>query len=59
MRISDRSTYFGMRSTRVQQHIEAPRVTVYRLLPDTVCVAYWKVPDGMTANISTFEPREG
>ena len=48
-----------MRSTRVFQHIKAPRAVVYRLLVDPTAIAKWKVPDGMTAHIHAFEPREG
>jgi uncharacterized protein YndB with AHSA1/START domain len=49
----------AMRSTRVHRHIAAPRATVYRLLVDPAAVVKWKVPDGMRAEIHTFEPREG
>jgi uncharacterized protein YndB with AHSA1/START domain len=48
-----------MPSTRVSQHIDAPRGTVYRLLIDPEAIAKWKVPDGMTAHVHTFEAREG
>lgn len=48
-----------MRSTRVHRHINAPRSAVYRLLLDPVAVAKWRVPDGMTAHVHTFEAREG
>lgn len=48
-----------MRSTRVTQHIKAKRADVYRLLIDPTAIAKWKVPDGMTARVHTFEPREG
>lgn len=46
-------------ATRVQQHVDAPRAVVYRLLLDPAAVARWKVPDGMTAIVHRFEPREG
>jgi uncharacterized protein YndB with AHSA1/START domain len=48
-----------MRSTRVERHINAPRAAVYRLLLDPAAIEQWKVPDGMTAHIHTFEAREG
>jgi uncharacterized protein YndB with AHSA1/START domain len=48
-----------MRSTRVHRHIHAPRAAVYRLLLDPAAIARWKVPEGMTAHVHTFEPREG
>ena len=48
-----------MRSTQVEQHINAPRSVVYRLLVDPAAVARWRVPDGMRADVHTFEEREG
>ena len=48
-----------MRSTRVHRHVNAPRAAVYRLLLDPAAVARWRVPDGMTARVHTFEPHEG
>jgi len=48
-----------MRRSRVARHIKATRAVVYRLLLDPTAIAKWKVPDGMTAHIHTFEPREG
>jgi uncharacterized protein YndB with AHSA1/START domain len=47
------------RSTRVLQHVRAPRAAVYRLLVDPTAVAQWKVPDGMTAEVHAFEPTQG
>ena len=47
------------RSTRVHQHVAAPRAVVYRLLLDPAALARWKVPDGMTAEVHAFEAREG
>lgn len=46
-------------TTRVHQHVDAPRAAVYRLLLDPAAIARWKVPDGMSAHVHTFEPREG
>src|SRR5918993_3331529 len=48
-----------VRSTRVQRHIRAPRAAVYRLLLDPRAIVQWRVPDGMTAHVHTFEAREG
>jgi uncharacterized protein YndB with AHSA1/START domain len=48
-----------MSSTRIRRHINAPRAAVYRTLLDAHAVAKWKVPDGMTCCVHTFEPREG
>ena len=47
------------RSTSVHQHVAAPRAAVYRLLLDPRAIARWKVPDDMTAEVHTFEAREG
>ena len=46
-------------STRVACHIDAPRETIYRLLLDPAALEQWKVPEGMTAQVHTFEAREG
>jgi uncharacterized protein YndB with AHSA1/START domain len=48
-----------MRSTRVSQHVDAPRELVYRLLIDPDAIAAWKVPDEMTCHVHAFEPRVG
>ena len=48
-----------MSSTRITCHINAPRAAVYRALLDPPTVAKWKVPDGMTAHVHTFDAREG
>lgn len=48
-----------MSSTRVSCHINAPRAAVYHALLDPGEVAKWKVPDGMTAHVHTFDAREG
>jgi uncharacterized protein YndB with AHSA1/START domain len=49
----------SMRSTRVTQVVAAPRARVYAALLDPEALANWKVPDGMTAEVHQFEPREG
>jgi uncharacterized protein YndB with AHSA1/START domain len=46
-------------STRIRQHVNAPRSAVYRALLDPDAVARWMVPDGMSSEIHTFEAREG
>jgi uncharacterized protein YndB with AHSA1/START domain len=48
-----------MSSTRVSRRIKAPRASVYRALLDPGMVAKWKVPDGMTCHVRSFDPREG
>lgn len=48
-----------MATTRVTQHVRAPRAVVYRLLLDRDAVQRWMVPDGMTSEVHTFEPHEG
>jgi uncharacterized protein YndB with AHSA1/START domain len=48
-----------MSSTRISHHIKAPRANVYRALLDPDAVARWMVPDGMTSEVHTFDPREG
>ena len=48
-----------MSATRVSRHIDAPRERIYRLLLDPAAIVQWKVPDGMTAHVHAFEPREG
>jgi uncharacterized protein YndB with AHSA1/START domain len=46
-------------STRLSQHIHAPRAAVYRALLDPRAVAAWMVPEGMTSYVHLFDPREG
>lgn len=48
-----------MSSTRIRQHIRAPRAAVYRALLDAGAVAKWMVPTGMTSHIHAFDGREG
>src|SRR2546428_12703355 len=48
-----------MSSTRINQHISAPRATVYRALLDARPVATWMVPAGMTSHVHAFDAREG
>lgn len=46
-------------STRLTQHVKAPREAVYRALTDARAVATWMVPTGMTSHVHEHEPREG
>ena len=48
-----------MSSTQITYHINAPRTDVYRALLDPRAIAKWKVPDGMTCRVHTFDAREG
>jgi uncharacterized protein YndB with AHSA1/START domain len=48
-----------MYSTSVTRHISAPPAAVYRALLDAAAVARWRVPDGMTAEVHSFDAREG
>ncbi len=47
-----------MNSTRISQHINAPRAKVYRALLDPLAIVRWKVPDGMTCQVHSFDARE-
>src|SRR6476661_4219517 len=46
-------------STRLIQHVSAPRAQVYRALLDADAVASWMVPHGMTSHVHAFDGREG
>lgn len=46
-------------STRLVQHVNAPRSAVYHALLDAESVATWMVPTGMSSKIHMFEPHEG
>ena len=48
-----------MYSTRVEQHIQAPRSAVYKALLDAEAIARWRVPDGMTSTVHEFAPSQG
>lgn len=48
-----------MSSIRISLHIHAPRPRVYAALVDADAIAQWKVPDGMSMVVHTFEAREG
>jgi uncharacterized protein YndB with AHSA1/START domain len=44
---------------QVRGHVGAPRAAVYRALLDADAIAQWRVPDGMSAQVHEFDPREG
>jgi uncharacterized protein YndB with AHSA1/START domain len=48
-----------MTSTRISQHINAPRAAVYHTLLDPQAIAHWRVPNGMTSHVHEFDAREG
>jgi uncharacterized protein YndB with AHSA1/START domain len=48
-----------MYTTRVTQHVDAPRSAVYRTLLDAGAIARWRVPAGMSSQVHEFDPREG
>ncbi|MER7782033.1 MULTISPECIES: SRPBCC domain-containing protein [Streptomyces] len=48
-----------MYTTHVTHRVHAPRAAVYRALLDPEAVARWRAPDGMTAEVHSFEPRVG
>ncbi len=47
------------RSTRVVQHVNAPRARVYQALIDAEKIGKWRVPAGMTMLLHSFEGQEG
>ena len=49
----------GTISTHLSQHVNAPPEDVYRALLDARAIAAWRVPQGMTSHVHTFDPREG
>ena len=48
-----------MPSTQVSQIVKAPRAAVYRACLDSKMIARWRVPDSMTAEVHSFDAREG
>ena len=44
---------------RVSRVIKAPPRSVYRAFVEPEAIAAWRRPEGMTARIFTFDPREG
>jgi uncharacterized protein YndB with AHSA1/START domain len=47
-----------MYSTRISQHVRAPRSAVYRALVNADAIAKWRVPAGMRSQVHEFDPRE-
>ena len=48
-----------MSSTRIAQHLKAPRTVVYRALVDPEAIRKWRAPTGMTSEVHEFDAREG
>ncbi|HEX8243867.1 MAG TPA: SRPBCC family protein [Longimicrobium sp.] len=46
-------------STKVSRVIRAPRPAIYRACLEPDALAAWRVPDGMTARVHAFDPRQG
>ncbi len=46
-------------STRIACHFDAPRSVVYEALLNPRALEIWRVPEGMTGQVHTFEGREG
>ena len=48
-----------MYSTRLSQHVNAPRSAVYHALLDADAISRWRVPAGMSSHVHEFDAREG
>lgn len=48
-----------MTTTTVTRYIRAPRRSIFRALIDPVLLVQWRFPEGMTAEVRTFDPRTG
>ena len=48
-----------MSATHIHRHFNAPREKVYAALIDPISIARWKVPDGMSSRVHSFEAKEG
>ncbi|MGP3916821.1 SRPBCC domain-containing protein [Nonomuraea sp. 10N515B] len=48
-----------MYSTRVSQHVNAPRSAVYRALVEADAIRKWRVPAGMSSHVHEFHARVG
>ncbi len=47
------------RTDRASRVIAAPAANIYRALLDPQAVAAWRPPEGMTAEVHSFDAREG
>ncbi|MFT3884856.1 MAG: SRPBCC domain-containing protein [Flavobacteriales bacterium] len=48
-----------MATTTVTRYIHSPRSSIFRALIDPVLLVQWRFPEGMTAEVHTFDPRAG
>ncbi|MFI6497666.1 SRPBCC domain-containing protein [Nonomuraea typhae] len=48
-----------MHTTQVSRLVRAPRPVIYRALLDPEAIAAWRVPEGMSSRVHTFEAVEG
>lgn len=48
-----------MYTTRASQRVQAAPADGYAVLLDPEAISRWRVPAGMSAQVHTFEPREG
>ena len=48
-----------MSTSHFKFHFNVPRNRVYQALLDAKAISQWRVPDGMTSKIHTFEAKEG
>lgn len=48
-----------MPATSTSQFVSAPRAEVYRACLDPALLVRWRVPDNMTAQVHSFDAREG
>ncbi|MFI6388422.1 SRPBCC domain-containing protein [Nonomuraea sp. NPDC050547] len=48
-----------MPTTQVSRLVRAPRSAVYQAFLDPTAIAAWRVPDGMSSQVHTFEGWEG
>ncbi|MEQ4723230.1 SRPBCC domain-containing protein [Nonomuraea sp. B19D2] len=48
-----------MYSTRISQHVNAPRSAIYQALVNADAIAKWRVPEGMSCHVHEFDAREG
>jgi uncharacterized protein YndB with AHSA1/START domain len=48
-----------MSSTQVRRYVNAPRSKIYAALTDAHAIAQWKVPNGMSCRVHSFQAHEG